>query len=105
MEKRNKLAHYLRTLQDINPDNLILICLDRSEQMLIAILGVLKVGAAYVPINPSYPDERIAYIINDTKAKIILTNDIYQQRLENLVKKLCDRLEVLTIELKACSHS
>jgi len=55
-ERSNQLAHYLREIQDISPDTLIALCLDRSEHMLIAILGVLKAGGAYVPMDPSYPD-------------------------------------------------
>ena len=42
--------------------------LDRSEYMIIAILGVLKAGAAYVPMDPEYPDDRIKYILNDTNS-------------------------------------
>ena len=54
--------------------------------MLIAILAVLKVGGAYVPIDLSYPDERIQYILEDTNTKVVLTNEIYKERLENLSK-------------------
>ena len=52
-------THYLKQIHDIKPDTLIALCLDRSEHMLIAILGVLKAGGAYVPMDPNYPDERI----------------------------------------------
>ena len=63
---------------------MIALCLDRSEYMLIAILGVLKAGGAYVPMDPSYPDERIQYILSDTNAKIVITNDVHKQRLETI---------------------
>ncbi|MDB5011993.1 MAG: non-ribosomal peptide synthase/amino acid adenylation enzyme, partial [Daejeonella sp.] len=58
-EKANQLAAYLTDGFSIEPDELVALCLDRSEHMLIAILGVLKAGGAYVPIDPSLPAERI----------------------------------------------
>ncbi|MHB9148389.1 MAG: amino acid adenylation domain-containing protein, partial [Candidatus Amoebophilus sp.] len=54
------------------------------EQMLIAILAVLKSGGAYVPMDPSYPDDRIAYLLADTNAKVVLASEVYQARLEKL---------------------
>ena len=71
-EKANQLGAYLRKQYKIKPDDLIGIKLDRSEQMIVAILGILKSGAAYVPIDPSYPEERITYIEKDSDAKIVI---------------------------------
>lgn len=85
--KANQLANYLRHSYDIKPDDLIAMCLDRSEQMLIAILGVLKSGGAYVPLDPTYPDERIGYILDDTNTKVILTNSVYVNRLRQIIEK------------------
>ncbi|WP_192877957.1 condensation domain-containing protein, partial [Fastidiosibacter lacustris] len=65
--KANQLAKYLRSLTEIKPDTLIALCLDKSLEIIIGILGILKSGAAYVPIDPSYPDERIRYILDDTQ--------------------------------------
>ncbi|CAF5163293.1 unnamed protein product, partial [Rotaria sp. Silwood1] len=76
-EKSNQLAHYLRSISNIRPDDLIALLLDKSELMIISILAVWKSGAAYVPIDPSYPDERIQFILQDTKAKIIIANKKY----------------------------
>ncbi|MCW3464493.1 non-ribosomal peptide synthetase [Chitinophaga nivalis] len=83
-EKANQLAAYLRATYHIQPDDLIALCLDRSEYMLIAILAVMKAGAAYVPLDPAYPDERITYIWEDTQAKVLLTHAIHQPRLTAL---------------------
>ncbi|CAL7960553.1 hypothetical protein GAMM_170005 [Gammaproteobacteria bacterium] len=83
----NRLAHYLLSNYNIKPDDLIALCLDRSEQIIIAMLGVLKSGAAYVPIDPSYPDERIGYILKDTKTKVVLTNDKYTNKIQLLVEQ------------------
>ncbi|MCP4031141.1 MAG: amino acid adenylation domain-containing protein, partial [Herbaspirillum sp.] len=71
-EKANIVGHYLRDNYAIKPDDLLGIMLERSERMVIGILGILKSGAAYVPIDPEYPDSRIDYIIQDTDLKIIL---------------------------------
>ncbi|CAF3818056.1 unnamed protein product [Rotaria sordida] len=82
-ERSNQLAHYLRSICDIHPDDLIALLLDKSELMIVSILGVWKSGAAYVPIDPSYPDERIQFILQDTKAKIVITNKKYLTRLHS----------------------
>ena len=84
--KANQLAHYMRDIYYITPDTLITLCLDHNEHMLIAILAVLKSGGAYVPIDISYPDERIKYILKDTNTKIIITNISYKARLEKIIR-------------------
>ncbi|MCW3115037.1 MAG: amino acid adenylation protein, partial [Segetibacter sp.] len=71
--RANQLARYLRT-KGVKQESLVPICLDRSVEMLVSIVGVLKAGAAYVPIDPEYPEERIEYILNDTSASLFLTN-------------------------------
>ncbi|NEJ83531.1 AMP-binding protein, partial [Rhizobium leguminosarum] len=83
--RSNQLANYLRQTYDIKPDDLIALCLDRSEQMLIAILAVLKAGGAYVPMDPSYPDDRIQYTLEDTGTKVVLTNVVHQAKLEEII--------------------
>lgn len=76
-EKSNQLAHLLKSRFKINSDDLIALCLDRNFNMMISIFGILKAGAAYVPIDPYCPKERIHFILQDTKAKIIITNEIH----------------------------
>src|SRR5690606_17750414 len=71
-ERSNQLAHYLRN-RGVREDELIPICVQRSENMIIGALGVLKAGAAYVPIDPDYPIDRITYTVKDTSANVILT--------------------------------
>ncbi|MDP3561085.1 MAG: amino acid adenylation domain-containing protein, partial [Legionellaceae bacterium] len=58
------------------PGEFVAICMDRSLEMIVAILGILKAGCAYVPIDPNYPQERIDYILADTKAKLVLYNSL-----------------------------
>ena len=62
-ERSNQLARYLRSNYDIKPDTLITLCLDRSLEMVIGILGVMKSGGAYVPIDPNYPKERTSIFV------------------------------------------
>jgi amino acid adenylation domain-containing protein len=68
----NQLAYYLQK-QGIQPEQTIGICLERSCEMVIALLAVLKVGATYIPLDPAYPKERLNYIINDAKLSLIIT--------------------------------
>ncbi|NEQ80495.1 MAG: amino acid adenylation domain-containing protein, partial [Moorea sp. SIO2I5] len=72
--KANQLAHYLKSL-GVEPDVLIGICVDRSVEMIIGLLGILKAGGAYLPLDPDYPSDRIAYILEDSKARVVLTQD------------------------------
>ena len=74
-EQANELGDYLRQHYNIQPDDLIAIKLERSEKMIVVILGILKSGAAYVPIDPNYPQDRIDYIEEDTKAKVTIDED------------------------------
>ncbi|MBY0378216.1 MAG: amino acid adenylation domain-containing protein, partial [Gammaproteobacteria bacterium] len=72
-QKSNQLAHYLRS-KGVKRQHIVAICLPRGLNLVISLLGVLKAGAAYVPLDPEYPDERIQFIINDSEAKLIITH-------------------------------
>jgi amino acid adenylation domain-containing protein len=71
-ETANQLGNYLRINYAIQPDDLIAIRLDRSEWMVIALLGVLKSGGAYVPIDPDYRAERVEYMLADSNCKVLV---------------------------------
>jgi amino acid adenylation domain-containing protein len=74
--RANQLAHYLRAL-GVGPEVLVGICVERSLEMVVALLGVLKAGGAYVPLDSAYPQERLAFILRDAHISVLLT----QQRL------------------------
>lgn len=71
--RANQLAHYLLQNHQIEPDTLIGICLERSLEMIIGILGILKAGGAYVPLDPDYPPERLSFMLEDAQVSILLT--------------------------------
>ncbi|RFM33509.1 non-ribosomal peptide synthetase [Chitinophaga silvisoli] len=71
----NQFAHYLRDNYSIAHEDLVGILLDRSEWMVITILGIIKSGAAYVPIDPSYPEERISYMLADSNARLLINEE------------------------------
>ena len=70
--RSNQLAHYLRQL-GVNSETLVGICLDRSIEMVVGLLGVMKAGASYVPLDPAYPAQRLSYVIADSGLTVLLT--------------------------------
>lgn len=72
--RANQLAAYLTKL-GAGPDTLVGLCADRSLDMLVGLLGILKSGSAYVPLDPAYPQERLAYMIEDANVKVLLTEE------------------------------
>ncbi len=71
-QRANQLAHHLQTL-GVRPEVTVGICLERSLEMVIALLAVLKAGGAYVPLDPAYPPDRLAHILTDAELAVILT--------------------------------
>jgi amino acid adenylation domain-containing protein len=71
--RANQLAQHLRK-QDVGPGKFVAVAMDRSLELVEAILAVLKAGAAYVPLDPSYPKERLDYMLSDSAAAVVLTN-------------------------------
>ena len=80
-ERANRLAHLLIE-HGIGPDKLVGICLDRSAEMVIALLAVLKSGGAYVPLDPAYPKDRIHYVLQDASSAVLLTSETLAANLD-----------------------
>jgi len=70
--RANQLAHHLREV-GVSRGERVGLCLERSVEMVVGLLGVLKAGAAYVPLDPSYPSERLAYMVEDARVPVLLT--------------------------------
>jgi len=78
--RANQLAHYLRRL-GVGPEVLVGIYMERSLEMIIGLLGILKAGGAYLPLDPSYPPERLAFMLEDADVPILLTQTHLLDRL------------------------
>jgi amino acid adenylation domain-containing protein len=78
--RANRLAHHLQA-QGVGPDSRVAICVERSPEMVVALLGVLKAGGAYVPLDPSYPAERLGYMLRDSAPVLVLTQERLLDRL------------------------
>ncbi len=88
-ERANQLAHYLRK-QGLREDNLVGVALERSMELIVALLAIFKAGGAYVPLDHEHPKERISFIIEETKTDIILTQKKHKEKLTaNNVNILC----------------
>ena len=78
----NQLAHYLKEL-GVGPGCLVGICVERSVEMMVAVLATLKAGGAYVPLDPTYPQNRLAFMLSDSGVQVLLTQDRMLQELPN----------------------
>ena len=71
-ERANQLAHHLRGL-GVGPEVVVGLCVERSLEMIVGLLGILKAGGAYLPLDPGYPPERLAFMLEDSRAPVLLT--------------------------------
>jgi len=78
--RSNQLAHYLRK-RGIGPETLVAMCMERSLDMIVGILGILKAGGAYLPLDLSYPPERLAFMIEDASPPVVITQKDLESKL------------------------
>lgn len=76
----NQLAHHLQSV-GVAPDVLVGICVERSLEMLVGILGILKAGGAYIPLDPSYPLDRLKYILDDAQVQVLVSQQAILDKL------------------------
>ena len=80
-ERANRLAHHLQRL-GVGPDRLVAICVERSLEMVVGLLGILKAGGAYVPLDPNFPADRLAFMLLDSRALLVLTQRRLRDQLQ-----------------------
>ncbi len=97
--RANQLAHFLRT-HGIGPERLVGICMERSLEMVIGLLGILKAGGAYLPMDPAYPKERLDFMLEETSAPVLLT----QERLRALMPTQGTHVVCLDTEWDLTAH-
>jgi non-ribosomal peptide synthetase component F len=78
--RANRLAHHLRE-RGVRPEVLVAICLERSAELVVALLATLKAGGAYVPLDPDYPRERLAFMLEDPAAPVLVSEASLRPRL------------------------
>ena len=101
--RANQLAHYLQRLH-VGPEVRVALCLERSVEVVIALLGILKAGGAYVPLDPAYPVERLAYMLEDAEVTVLLTQKNLVNRLpQNMVGARVVCLEQEWQAMECCS--
>lgn len=81
--RANRVARLLRDL-DVGPDTLVAVCMERAVEMIVAWLGVLKAGGAFVPLDPAYPKDRLAFQLDDCGASVLMTQPRLRERLDTV---------------------
>ena len=103
--RANQLARHLVTA-GVGPEDIVAICIDRSVEMTVALLAVLKSGGAYVPLDPNYPKSRLAFLLGDSNAKILLTTSdisIGDEDYDRQRNGGCERIDIDSIDLDGYS--
>jgi non-ribosomal peptide synthetase component F len=95
-QRANRIAHHLRQ-RGAAPGKLVALLFNRSELPILAILGVLKAGAGYLPLDPSYPDERMRYILEEAEVDIVVTEAAMRARIDEVFDG-----EVVVLDEDAC---
>jgi amino acid adenylation domain-containing protein len=102
--RANQLAHYLRA-RGVRPEVPVAICMERCFEMVVAILGILKAGGAYLPIDPAYPKERLAFVLENARARVLLTMEPLRERMpEQGVRLICLDSDWESIGTESCEN-
>jgi amino acid adenylation domain-containing protein len=93
--RANQLAHYLRSL-GLETEVIVGLCVERSLDMIVALIGILKAGAAYLPLDPEYPQERLQFMLEDSQVPLLLTQSSLIDKLPNHQAKTVFLAEIWT---------
>ncbi len=103
-EAANRLAHFLKQT-GVTPGTLVGISLERSSEMVVAILGVLKAGAAYLPLDPAYPEERLKFMLTDSQAPLVITHSRFAEKLSRFpVRMACLDQEITRLARESAQN-
>src|SRR5262249_52342880 len=101
-ERANRLAHYLRG-QEVGPETLVGVCLERTPELIVSLLAVLKAGGGYVPLDPEFPAERMRVMLADAQVRLVLSQQSAASGLSELPAIKVVQLEEAAAEIAACS--
>ncbi|WLQ16387.1 amino acid adenylation domain-containing protein [Hahella aquimaris] len=101
--RANQLARYLREDAGAGPDALVGVCLERSLDMVVSLLAVLKAGAAYTPLDPHYPRERLEYMLHDAAPKAVLSHDDVPAHVKALLDAYAEESGARLLDLNQAS--
>ncbi len=87
-QRANQLAHHLREL-GVGPEVMVGVCMERSPELVVGLLGVLKAGGAYVALDPAYPQDRLAFMLRDSQAAVLLTQERLIERFPQQTPLVC----------------
>lgn len=93
--RSNKLAHYLQK-QGVGADVLVGLCVERSLEMIVGMLGILKSGGAYVPLDPNYPPERLRFMVEDAQISLLLSQEKWVAGLPDIIASIQPNLGIQT---------
>ncbi|MCK4608414.1 MAG: amino acid adenylation domain-containing protein, partial [Gammaproteobacteria bacterium] len=102
-KQTNQLAHYLQNY-NVKSEQIVAVCLERSNIMIVSLLGVLKSGCAYLPIDPDYPIARIQYILEDSKAGMILTQKKYANKINEVLRGNDFKAKIIVLDDVSCDY-
>ena len=103
--RANKLAHYLRS-RGVGPDAIVGLLFERSLEMVVGVLGILKAGAAYLPLDASHPTDRLRFMLQDAAVEVLLTQEHLRERLSgDGARKICLDSEWEAIALESDENS
>jgi amino acid adenylation domain-containing protein len=100
-QRANQLAHYLQTW-GVQAETPVGIYIERSLEMVIGILGIIKAGGCYVPLDPAYPESRLAYIVNETQVPVVLTQESLLEKLLGFASPQASTSKILSKTLCLC---
>jgi len=86
-ERSNQLAHYLQA-KGVGPEHVVGLCVDRGVGMVVGLLAILKAGGAYLPLDGSYPQERLNYMLTDSRARLVVTESRYTEVMSSVTREL-----------------